>query len=1087
MLRRAALAAICAAGTAAAQAPNPLDLSRGLRDNGQPDLALQYLEEIEKTAKSGEVALLLPLEKAKVRLALAQLETDEGNRDAGITAARGEFQKFLKDHGKHPKAAEARVSLARVNLLQAKSQLQRANKIVAPDKYQAAKAAARPLFLDAAKLFDDAGKQLAGQLADAGLDPLRKAQLSREVMQAEIDRGIALYSTEDTFNKTDPAQIQERGAVLDRARVIFESVGTKDPLNPLCWTARAWAGAIYLEKQDATKAADAFKKIRDAAKTYPAAFDGVRMADFFDVQTKFVEARAKKTERAVVTAARIAVMNWLNNDKYKTRVTPERTSATYYNANLTMLLGTSYVITEPDPKDKKKRIFKSVDANGAALLQLANREYKKLLEYDNEYTDRAAREQTTVIRYLVGNVEKKAAEYKDFEQAHMAARLMLARSQQEKDDDDESVPPEVRKAFLAKALPLLERSRQLVTAAVAPKDAADVDLELAYAYFQADRPRDAADLAEALARKGKPVGPAVRGGVLGVQAHLAAMAAAPEDEKAGFRDRAVALARYLDTAFPNDPFTDGVRHRLGLLHFEDKQFPEAFAVLGKVSPNYGGVTNARVLQGRAAYTLLGRESALSPADKAQVFRKVVADAEAVPEPPAGADKAAVKAYLGLRTILANLQLLNPPDGYGKAEQIAAAAAKSAAGFAMLDEAEKKGAGFVADEVRLRAVYAQAAPLLKDKKYKELADRLGPILIEVAKAGPANVAGLEGDAAVAANTLDTTRRDLILLGLQGKIKEGNVDQAAELFELLDRLGGSADATADALNRLVGLVRPQLDELKKAGNTAEADKLTASVAAILEKQAAKPNPTPRTLTFLGKSLRELGQSEKAIGLLTKLEEIPVAELKKPAAEVAEKHRPNIGVYQLSRLELARAYRETKQYDKADEVLKPALGDAKAPGWAKALDFRREEALLLEDRAGALPAGDDGQKRDKSRAWSAARDKWNKMLVDYQGAITRAPKDAAKVEQWKNDREKLIPVFLGLQADLQRCLARANSQLITDAAKRAENLGKLGANIADLEKKNGPYLNDAVRAQFAAVLTEFGDVKDGYAKAGGTEFAK
>jgi TolA-binding protein len=1086
MIRRAALAAACAvsaAGSVAAQAPNPLDLSRGLRDNGQPDLALEFLSEIEKAKPSGEVLLLLPLERAKVRLALAQLETDEGNREAGIAGAKSEFQKFLKDNGKHPRAAEARVSLARVNVLQAKAQLVRATRLD-KDKKPAAFAAARPLFNDAAKLFADAGKQLDGQLADAA-DPLRKAQLTREVLRAEIDHGICLYDSADTFNAQDANQVQERGKVLDTAKAIFDAVGKKDPTNPLCWTARAWVGACDLEKQDNGKAQDAFKRIRDAAKSNPAAADGVRMADFFEIQGKFLEARAKK-EKGLISAARIGIQNWMNADKYRARITPERTSATYYFAHLTMLLGTAEVVFEPDPKDPKRKRVKGVNSNGATLLQQANREYKKLLEYDNDYTDRAAREQTQTIRYLVGNADQPAAAYRDFEQVHMAARLMLSRSQQERDDDDQEVTQEERKKLLMKALPLLERSRQLVAGAGTPKDIADVNLQLAFAYLQAERPGNAAVLGEALARTGKPANIAVRGGVLAVQAYLAAMNTASEDDKLADRERALSLAQYLDKVYPNDPFTDAVRFRLGLLHFEDKQFSEAFAVLGKVSPNYAGAANARTVQARAAYALLGRESQLSPQDKAQVFRKAVTDAEAVAEPGPGTEKNAAKVYLGLRTILANLQLMNPPDGYAAAERIAAAAGKTAAGFTQLSDAEKQAAGFAAEEVRLRAVYAQAAPFLKSQKYKEMADKLAPSLVEMAKGGPANV-NLEGDAAIVASALDATRRDVILLGLQGKIKEGNIEQAAELFDLLDRLGGSAEATADALSKLVGLVRPQLDELKRAGRGPDADKLAGSVAGILEKQSAKPNPSVRTLTFLGKSLRELGQAEKSVSLFTKIPEISAEELRKPGDQQDEKVRPIAGIYQLSRLELARAYREIKQFDKADEILKPALGDAKKPGWAKALDFRREAAILLEDKAWEMPGGDDAQRREKAKGWGAARDAWNKLLGEYQGAITRQPKDADKVDQWKRDREKLIPVFLGLQSDLQRCLARANTQLIPDAAKRAESLGRFGASIADLEKKNAQYLNDTVRGQFAALLAEFPALKDGYTKAGGTEFAK
>ena len=49
-----------------------------------PDLALEYLREIEKDNPSGDVKTLLPLERAKVRLELAQQEEDEGGRESAL-------------------------------------------------------------------------------------------------------------------------------------------------------------------------------------------------------------------------------------------------------------------------------------------------------------------------------------------------------------------------------------------------------------------------------------------------------------------------------------------------------------------------------------------------------------------------------------------------------------------------------------------------------------------------------------------------------------------------------------------------------------------------------------------------------------------------------------------------------------------------------------------------------------------------------------------------------------------------------------------------------------------------------------------
>jgi TolA-binding protein len=1065
MLRSAFVVVVLLAIPVVAQPPNPLDLVRGLREHDLADLALEYLQEIEKSNPTGDVKTLLPLERAKTRLALARQEEDEGARDAALTRAKAEFEAFLKDNAKHPRAAEATLALARVVALEATTRLNRAGRLD-PAQRRTAAAATRPLFQQAANLFGQAAKRINAQLDEENLDSFRRRELTREAVQAELDRGINQFRMSDTFDTSDPKQVVERGKVLDAAQAIFEAIWKRDPNDPTAWVARAWIGACYLEKTETVKAEDLFRQIRTEAARTPAAADGVRMVEFFEAQTKYLAAASTPN---IVREARIQVKAWLDKDKYKQRMTPERVSALYYYAVLSEQLARQTGVTFD--KDKKLR---ELSAATRTMLREAHDTYKRLTEFDNPYSARAAEARTGVIRLLVGNADQPAEQFTDFDQCQMAALVQLSEASQK------DTPAEERSRRLVQAIRLLERCRQLAGPEISPRDQSAAMLQLAYAYLSADRPQHAAVLGEYLARHGRPAGTAARGGFIGVQGYLAALAKLDEDNEAREvdRDRAVALASHLASAYPTDPMTDAVRFRLGKLYFDEQDYQRAFDTLSAVTENYSGLATVRLIQGQAAYALaVDRDTPLPPDRRANLLRQAVAAAAAVPEPPTTAAAEDVRAYLAVRTLLAQLHLVN--KDYSQAENVAATAATLANTFSNLDDSAKKAASFAAAEVRLRAVYAQTAPLLEQKQYKELLDRLAPVIAEMAKTGPANK-GLDGPAAIAADALDRFRQDVITLALQGVIREGSGSSTAELFDLLEQFGGSTDV----LVRLVTQIRPQIEELRRSGDTEEADSLARSLTGILEKQAANPKLPARTIVRLGQALRGVGAYDKAIEILSKVPAPPREHLMMPSAELPDPEaREAVVTHQVARLELARAYRQAKQFDRADEVLKDALGNEASPGWTRSLEYRKEAVLLLEDRAAEAPQD------QKMALWKDAMDGWTRIVVQYQSAITRPPKDAAgdpaKMDQWQRDREKLIPVFLVAYADLQRCLARANSQLIRDEAKRAEALGKIGQRVYDVEARNEKSLSADVRTSYSELLRDYPAVRAGYEQAGGTAF--
>src|SRR5215218_6111218 len=101
----AAFAALIA--TAAPAAEPHFQFARTLRDNGMPDLAVEYLQRLAGRKPSADVAALIPLEIARARLDVAVQEGDGKKRNKQFAEARTAYESFLKANAEHPRAAEA--------------------------------------------------------------------------------------------------------------------------------------------------------------------------------------------------------------------------------------------------------------------------------------------------------------------------------------------------------------------------------------------------------------------------------------------------------------------------------------------------------------------------------------------------------------------------------------------------------------------------------------------------------------------------------------------------------------------------------------------------------------------------------------------------------------------------------------------------------------------------------------------------------------------------------------------------------------------------------------------------------------------
>ncbi len=170
--------------------------------------------------------------------------------------------------------------------------------------------------------------------------------------------------------------------------------------------------------------------------------------------------------------------------------------------------------------------MKSVTASGIARFKEAAREYKRLLEFDNEYSERADENRNVCVRFIVGDTPREPKHYTDLEECLMAGLLQLGKAREAKaaaaelvQDAEEDAAAKAKydasltkeKAEFAKAIALMERAKQLISPATPPRDVAETKLYNLLALYAAEQYPQSAAQGEELRERVAAVWPPRRG------------------------------------------------------------------------------------------------------------------------------------------------------------------------------------------------------------------------------------------------------------------------------------------------------------------------------------------------------------------------------------------------------------------------------------------------------------------------------------------------------------------------------------------------------------------------------------------------
>ena len=615
---------------------DPIDLVRGLRENGLADLALDYLKELEGKRPTPGVAAVIPLERARAKLEIAATETDDTKRSALLAEAKAAFDSFLAANATHPRRAEAALSLARLVSIESRGLVSKANKLSDDAARTRELIAARPIFNDAAKRFSQAAGEFAKKLEDESLARPAKRAAKNDLYQARLDEAINMLELAKTYSTVGAAatDLVARGKAVDEARKLFAALAEQDPEHPLAWVAKAWVGETELEKSNPVDAQKIFDEVKAEARRKPRfARLGGQTAEFFEMRADFLKAVGENSATALRKSQTEIERRLRKSAGRSRRPTPETAAARFYLA--TAKINQAKQLVKIDPKTNEA----TLRGNARQLFQSAERDLRRLQDPENDYSVRAAEARTQVIRTLIGDPDKiDLASLTDFETGLMLAQVRYTRAVQEA----ESV--QARQAEAAKAVAVFERLRQLGAPAEFARDAEDAAANLAYAYLLADQPYQAAVLGDSLARTDRDPTTAARAGLIALNAYLTAAGKLDPTDTRGRRrdlDRAVAVGLLLDQKYPRETYTDSARLQVVRDYLQTRRYMEAFKLAARVADGSPVVLDARYLESLAATELLrappaGTEpaTALTPVEKADLFQKSLADLNAVPPTPA---------------------------------------------------------------------------------------------------------------------------------------------------------------------------------------------------------------------------------------------------------------------------------------------------------------------------------------------------------------------------------------------------------------------------------------------------------------------
>jgi hypothetical protein len=872
-----------------------LEFVRGLRARNYPDLAVLYLRDLGQDPRLPDsVKRRLPLETARALLDLAAIEPEPRKQAANYDEARKLLEAVSRANPKAPEAAEADLALARMLAQQAQGRLHKAQLDEGGPRTQELR--------EIRQLFEQAGSRLAEsarRLGTGNLEPLKN--------EAELELAVNHLSHMTTY--TGDRDAEKRLAIGKQAMAELKRLAGSDEKNPLAWLARAWLIRYYDEIDSFQEAADLYKRFEKAMAT--AIEPGRRFARWNYLRLLARKDPQHKDKATLAEVIRIA-NDWLN-DYRRDSHRADGQDVRYWLARAYEHQGEAL----GSPKTKP----------ASDVLGRAERLYAELEQEGSDYSDRARVHKVQILVKLKpelaeGDLQKLATFSDCFLRAQIESEKIA--------EEARTAPADPKKVEAQRAkrieniISVLQRGLERVSPKDSPKAQLDARFLLEYYLLLANKPGEAAELGEKLARENPASSRAGTAGAYALHALAQVLAnqeranAAPESGQAA-RERLQKLAEYIETTWPTDVSADAARHQLGLLALRQKKYPEAIAALGRITPQFGLYGQVQFQLGSAALQA-HKEKVGVPVNQPVWEEQAAAAFRRIPE-PTNRDPESDRIYIYGKLELAKLEFA--ARHYDEMESLLAKLGSrvSMDKDAKVQEEQKKAL----DILLVYAKYGQAEDLFRSgrqERFPKTRALLDPI---VSRIQAKQVQGLDSKLV----------HSVLGLALRASVLDRKPERAKEILELMQKSAGEYENSATILTELGQQLRGQVEELKQKGPRfqEELDETVLRFTEFLD-ELAKQAPSeakPEMIRFLAFSYSGLGRHMEAAQLLEK---------------VPPPQKPEDGKFSsVLRLLYIRELRLAGKFDDAEKALRAFL---QTEAGKRSLEARKEEAALLEDQS-------------------------------------------------------------------------------------------------------------------------------------------
>ncbi|HEV3262593.1 MAG TPA: hypothetical protein VG013_37480, partial [Gemmataceae bacterium] len=837
-----------------AEEPPHLEFARGLRERHYPDLALEWLKkQAQRTDLPPEVAARLPLEMARTQLDIATATPEIPQRLSLYVEARKQFEDFIAKNPQSPLLGTAKMEIARVALLQGRTQLGRALRENGAAKVSEAEKA-RKLLEDAAAQLDKVLPALKEQVdkVPTPTTPAQKAEkkeLEDSYNQAELDKALTLFDQARAYVQEGEEATKARGKVLDQAIKDLGKVADGDDKSPYYWQAQAWLGRCMQENGDPKNARRKLADVISAAGKEADA--GKRLARYFRIR---VVRESPEVDEAKNLGKELkdAAGRWLKD--YPTFVnTPEGYGVRFYLAEAdAMLAGDA----------------KTPAATKTAYYTEAKGYLKEVEQGESEFTSQARGLKMDIIN-AQGGLKGDVATLATFDDCYVRAQYedaMLEKAIQAAIKEKREVPEEVRKQHLKTVIAALVRGLDLVQTKKQKAPEEEVNnarAALAYAYWEDGELQPAIAVGEELARMPARPPQSGRAAIYVLHAYSDLVAdpqgnSLSDEQVKEIKERFRQFAEFAKKSWPTDSPGDVAHHELGVLAIREENYPAAVEELSAVRPGYSVAAKAQSQLAMAAFAAASKKANL-PAGQKPWEEQAVNAAEGLPELPRGADAGTTFYYMRAKILLGDHYLQGK-----KYDQTVAVADPLLGRF---DEFS-----FPNQEIRDQTRSALMTLSLWSKYGKALAEYEAGHQPEVSKIIDPLVVDAQGAKLPVLKTDSKLRWAVLGLGLRSDIQQGKMDDAQKVLDLLqsmaaaNELEGGATAT---LVQLAQLLKGQVEEVRKKAP----DQLPKTIDAFskfldkLTEQQQKGGKAlaPDVLILLAQSYSSLDNHKTALEML------------------------------------------------------------------------------------------------------------------------------------------------------------------------------------------------------------------------------